>query len=94
MPQDMMDDLLIQGTVTSKSTGLPVEGIKVSAAQSGHFSITNSYGVFLFYTPVTESLVLSFVDIDPNADGNYISRDTVLNHPGDQVVVHMALEEQ
>ena len=93
MPQDMLDDVFIHGKVIDHTTNLPVQGIKVESDISGHNGITDSQGEFAFYTPWIESLKLTIEDTDLDSDGSYISQDTVLLNPEDEIVLNIALEE-
>ena len=93
MPQDMQDDVFIQGKVINHTTNSPIQGIKVESYISGHNGITDSQGEFAFYTPWIESLKLTIEDTDLEADGSYISKDTVLLNPEHEIVLNIALEE-
>jgi len=93
MPQDMLDDVFIQGKVLSSTTNLPLYGIKVESDYEENYVITNSQGEFAFYTPWSDSLKLSIMDTDPESDGNYISKDTILINPGQEVFLNITLEE-
>jgi putative lipoprotein (rSAM/lipoprotein system) len=94
MPQDMMDDFLVEGKVTSKSTGQPIKDIRVSVEDIGQFVHTNSQGEFGFYTTWRENMTLLFQDVDAAANGSYASRDTMLSDLSDKVFVDIALEEK
>ena len=48
-PQDFGDDLLIEGQVKSKTSGLPIKGIKVSIADKIQYTNTDENGKFSFY---------------------------------------------
>jgi len=93
MPQDWQDDVFIQGKVISSTTNLPVKGIKVESELYEHYGITDSQGVFAFYTPWVESLKLIIEDTDPETDGNYMGKDTVLISPEQEVFLNISLEE-
>lgn len=93
MPQDMQDDLFIQGKIVSSTTSLPLNGIKVVSDLYEHYGITDNQGEFGFYTPWTDSLKLTIEDTDPASDGSYISKDTVLINPGKEVFLNINLEE-
>ena len=93
MPQDMQDDVFIQGKVVSSITNLPLNGIKVESDLYEHYGITDNLGEFAFYTPWIESLKLTIEDTDPESDGSYIAKDTVLINPGQEVVLNITLEE-
>src|SRR5690554_6966910 len=55
-PQDFGLDLLIEGQVKSKTSGLPIKGIKVSVADNMQYTWTNEEGEFSFYTEMLEEL--------------------------------------
>ena len=94
MPQDMQDDIFLEGKVISRTNGLPVKGIKVESDINEHFGITDSQGEFSFYTPWAPSLRLTIEDTDPGSDGDYLSKDTVLVDPNHQVFLNIAIEEK
>jgi hypothetical protein len=94
MPQDMMPDVLVSGKVTSKTTGLPIKGIKVSLDGQDQYVSTTSMGEFSLYTLLMEQMVLRFEDVDAMANGTYASRDTLLTDVGHEVYVEMALDEE
>ncbi len=97
MPQDMQDDLLLEGSVTSKTTGLPIEGIKVNVKETGQSQTTNSEGKFSLYAPWMESMTLQFQDVDGNENGFYADSDTVLTDlipDSEPLTVDITLEEK
>ena len=50
---DMSYDVKLTGTVTSKTTNLPIQGIKVTVNDDGYnFGITDEKGKFDFYTSI------------------------------------------
>ena len=93
MPQDMQDDLFIQGKVISRTTSLPIEGIKVESDIYEHYGVTDKRGKFAFHTPWVESLRLTIEDTDPESAGSYVSKDTVLPNPEHELFLNIALEE-
>lgn len=93
MPQDWQDDPFIHGKIVSSTTNLPLNGIKVESDLYEHYGITNSLGEFSFYTPCIESLKLTIEETDPESDGSYMSKDTVLINPGQEVFLNITLEE-
>jgi len=93
MPQDMQDDVFIQGKIVSRTTSQPLRGIKVESELDEHFGITNGQGEFSFYTPWIESLKLTIEDTDLESDGSYNSKDTVLSYPEHEVFLNIKLEE-
>ncbi len=93
-PQDIGFDLLIEGQVVSKTSGLPINGIKVSVANNMQYEITDEEGKFMFYTEKLEGLTLQFQDIDSTQNGHYIDKDTVLTDMSENVYLDIALEEK
>ena len=93
-PQDIKPDLLLEGQVKSKTSGLPIKGIKVSVAENMQYELTNDEGKFSFYTEMLEELTLQFQDIDSTQNGLYIEKDTVLTDLSEKVFLDIALEEK
>ena len=76
--QDFGNDYLIEGQVKSKTTDLPIKGIKVSVADDHQYVITDSLGNFRFYTEMHDEITVKFQDIDSTLNGQYLNKDTVL----------------
>jgi hypothetical protein len=93
-PQDFGLDLLIEGQVKSKVSGIPIKGIKVSVADNMQYEITDENGNFSFYTEMLEDLTLQFQDIDSIQNGLYINKDTVLTDISEKVYLDIMLEEK
>ncbi len=93
-PQDFGLDLLLEGQVKSKTSGLPINGIKVSVAENMQYELTDEEGKFSFYTEMLEGLTLKFQDIDSTQNGLYIEKDTVLTDLSETVYLDIALEEK
>lgn len=93
-PQDFGLDLLIEGQLNSKTSGLPIEGIKVSVADNIQYELTNKDGKFSFYTEMLDSLTLQFQDIDSTQNGLFADKDTVLTQINESVTLDIALEEK
>ncbi len=94
MPQDMMDDLLVEGKVTSKSTGLPIEGIRVTDKDHGQYQFTDDEGGFSFYTTFSDRITLLFEDVDSESNGSFANRDTVIDDHDQQLFVDIAMEDK
>lgn len=92
-PQDFGLDLLVEGQVKSKTSGLPIKGIKVSVADNMQYEMTDENGRFSFYTAMLDGLKIQFEDIDLEQNGLYIDKDTVLNNESDRVFLDILLEE-
>lgn len=93
-PQDFGHDLLVEGQVKSKTSGLPIKGIKVSVADNMQYEITNKEGKFSFYTEMLEGLTLQIQDIDSSQNGQYADKDTVLTELSEKVYLDIVLEEK
>lgn len=93
-PQDFGLDLLIQGQVKSKTSGLPIKGIKVSVADNIQCELTDEEGKFSLYTEMLEGLKLQFQDIDSTQNGLYADKDTVLTDLSKNVYLNIILEEK
>ncbi|MDR2511615.1 MAG: hypothetical protein LBC89_04040 [Bacteroidales bacterium] len=51
MPEDLYEDVLINGCVKSKNGNLPIKGIKVQIHESEYGDFTDENGNFSFYSP-------------------------------------------
>lgn len=92
--QDFGMDVLIEGHVKSKTSEIPIEGIKVSVVENMQYEITNENGEFSFYTEILPNLTLQFSDIDSIQNGFYSSKDTVLVEPTEKVYLDIRLEDK
>ncbi|MDY0199401.1 MAG: hypothetical protein RBR40_00295 [Tenuifilaceae bacterium] len=92
-PQDFGLDILLEGQVKSKSTGLPIQGIKVSVEKNIQYEFTDENGRFSFYTEILDSLKLQFEDVDEILNGAYTTKDTVLTDITERVYLDVLLEE-
>jgi hypothetical protein len=93
-PQDFGLDLLIEGQVKSKSSGLPIKGVKVSVVENMQYELTDEEGKFSFYTEMLEGLTLQFQDVDSIQNGLYAAKDTVLSDLSENIYLEIALEEK
>lgn len=87
-------DLYIAGQVNSKSSGLPIKGIKVSIENSPQYTYTDDEGNFSFYTEKRNSTKVQFEDIDFAENGLYLKKDTVLTAVDkEEIYLQIELEE-
>lgn len=77
-PQDLGYDLLIEGKVISKNTGLPVKGIKISVADGPQYVNSDNEGNFGFYTFAQDDIKLTFGALTALKTVNLSKKDTVL----------------
>ena len=72
---DCYYDVKLTGTVTSKTTNLPIKGIKVIVNDENHnIGITDKNGKFDFYVGITcsdEQVSVRFCDIDGIENGHF-----------------------
>ncbi len=100
-PQDFGSDLLIEGEVKAKSTGLPIKGIRVSIADNVQYTNTDDNGKFSFYIERSKSLNFKFSDIDANQNSQFTKKntlltinDSVLNSAQPKVFLNVELENK
>lgn len=93
-PQDFGTDMLIEGKVTSKTTGLPIKGIKVSIANNVQYTSTDEKGSFSFYTGTMDNPKIIFEDIDSTENKSFANKDTVLTSRQKHYFLDIALEER
>jgi len=109
VPHDDFYDVRFTGTVTSKTTNLPIKGIKVTVNDESHnIGITDAEGKFDFYAGVPnwefdgndvhykpDSVSIHFRDIDGIENG-FFRDTTIIIDPAhkDEVRINVELEEQ
>jgi len=77
-PQDIGQDLLIEGKVTSKTTGLPIKGIKVSFDQRVQYANTDENGKFSLYIDIVQHANIKFTDVDSTKNIWFSNKDTLI----------------
>jgi len=92
-PQDYGLDVLVEGQVLSGTTGLPIEGIKVSVADNIQYEFTNSSGMFSFYAEKHNQITLKFEDIDLAQNSSFANRNTLLSNASDEVYLNIVMDE-
>jgi hypothetical protein len=75
---DIRDDLYFQGSVKSKTTNLPIGGIKVSVENQPQYILTDSTGLFKIYAALAPEYKLKFEDIDFAGNGSFLPKDTII----------------
>jgi putative lipoprotein (rSAM/lipoprotein system) len=75
---DMVRDILVHGTVTSKVNNQPIPGIKVSIDNDYLSVLTDTSGKFEMYAMRASEYKLLFQDVDSITNGNFKEKDTVL----------------
>jgi len=92
--QDFQHDIEVRGKVTSKASGMPIQGVKVSMASNSQYEHTDQMGFFTLYTEATDILTIRFEDIDAEENGSYANRDTVLSDIWEHVYLDIEMEEK
>lgn len=94
-PQDNGLDIHVVGQVKSKTSGLPLKGIKVSVTHNLQHEITNENGEFSFYTEFRDSLSFQFQDVDSIQNSQYADKDTLLTGIADsRLFLDIMMEEK
>jgi hypothetical protein len=93
-PQDMKNDIFIEGKVKSKTSGEPLNGIKVLIADKMQYEYTNDEGKFSLYTEIANSYKIKFQDVDSTLNGSFIEQDTILTKINKSVYLDIALPEK
>lgn len=92
-PQDFGLDLLLEGQIKSTTTGLPIEGIKISVSENLQYEISDENGNFSLYTERLENLKVQFEDVDAEENGKYIIKDTILKDVSEKIFLDIKLED-
>ena len=103
-PYDFGYDIKVTGTVKSKTTHLPIKGIKVSRQNSSTHGITDKNGNFSFYTFINDGryvndstylpedgIPILFADIDGIENGHFADT-TILISPAHKQEVRINVE--
>ena len=91
-------DVKLTGTVTSKTTNLPIKGIKVSVGEDGfNYGYTDENGKFDFYASFEmyqDGVNIHFVDVDGVDNGHFAGKTiSVDSECKDEVKINMELDE-
>jgi len=93
-PQDLIPDVRIHGKVLSKTSGLPIPGIRISVADQMQHYFSGDEGGFSFYSVLSEIMTLRFEDVDSTENGYFADREAVLRDFDNDVYLEMELEEK
>jgi hypothetical protein len=85
-------DVLLQGTVRSKTTHQPIAGIKVSVGELLRYEITDSQGKFKIYTASNTVYIIKFEDIDSTKNGAFVSKDTIVRNVDETTCLNVSLD--
>lgn len=93
-PQDFGYDILVEGKVTAKTTGLAIPGIKVVVGDNIQFTLTNEEGYFSFYTISDTQIPIRFQDIDRELNGSFGDKEIIVSAVEDRVYLNVDLQEE
>lgn len=93
-PQDFGMDILIEGQVKSKTSGLPIKGIKVSVEESIQYDLTDDQGRFSFYAEQGDRLKIRFEDVDSDQYGAFVNKDTIPAITDKKVYLNIVLDSK
>jgi hypothetical protein len=93
--EDFGMDVFVKGIVVSKTSGLPIKGIKVSVPNLMQYVLSSEDGFFSFYTASDSKIQIVFEDIDSNENGLYAKKDTIITNLPDnkEIALTIQLEE-
>jgi hypothetical protein len=100
---DCSYDMHLSGKVLSKTTQLPVKGIKVSVANSSNYAITDENGLFDFYACIRnyeesaspDNIPVLFKDIDDSESDSFSDKEIFVDINGQsEVKINVELEER
>lgn len=90
-PQAVGNDFLVEGCVTSRSTGEPVQHMRVGIDGESQHQYTDAEGKFSFYTVKRSDLRLVVEDIDNTDNGNYNAADTLIAADGNRIYLDISV---
>ena len=99
MPNDMYCDFKLTGTVTSKTTNLPIKGIKVVVDKGLNYGFTDENGKFNFYASFPDcnaqnDVNIHFLDVDGVENGSFADKTTIVQPARkDEVEINVELDE-
>ncbi len=93
-PRDFGQDVMIEGIVKAKKTNLPIMGIKVSIENQPQYEFSDSSGKFKIYASFASAYKLTFADIDAVKNGDFLSKDTVIQVIKDSVYLNIVMNEK
>jgi hypothetical protein len=85
-------DVYFQGLVKSKSTNLPIPGIKVSIENQPQYIFTDNQGSFRIYAATALEYKLKFEDIDSTTNGYFLPKDTLLKTDDKSAFLNILLD--
>jgi hypothetical protein len=90
-PKDFGLDVRFFGVVKSKSTNMPIPGIKVSLLVQPQYEITDTAGKFMIDVSKAPEYTFIFEDIDSTKNGTFMTKDTVIKTVG---ILNISLDDK
>jgi len=97
MGPDMYCDIKLTGTVMSKTTNSPIQGIKVTVNNESHnMGFTDENGQFEFYASIERTdFKIHFLDIDGVENGSFCGKTITIEATcRDEIKLNIELEEK
>jgi hypothetical protein len=91
-PKDFGMDVNIQGYVKSRSTGLPISGIKVSIENQPQYEMTDNSGKFYIYASLASVYKVRFEDVDSATNGSFLPKDTLVTIVDKSLIFNVYLD--
>ena len=91
-PEDFVTDVFFEGVVKSKTTNLPIPGIKVTIVNQPQTDLTDNTGKFQIYTVKETEYTFRFEDVDANENGSFLTKDTVITYTGNSNILNVKLD--
>ena len=105
---DRYYDVKLTGTVKSKTTNLPINGIKISVNEGYNYGFTDENGNFNFYAGVPDwnyerdgvnytpdKVNIHFLDIDGTKNGHFADTTIIINRVRqNEVIINVELREK
>jgi len=103
-----LSDVKLTGSVTSKTTNMPINGIKISVNEGYNYGFTDENGKFDFYAGIPDwnyekdgvyytpgSVKVHFLDIDGIENGNFADTTIVVSRKNlNEVIINVELREK
>ena len=96
---DRYHDVKLTGTVTSKTTNLPIKGIKIAVNDGLNYTYSDENGKFDFFASNIDlysqsKMNVHFLDIDGIENGHFADLTKVIDHAGkNEVKIDVKLED-
>ncbi|MDR2814712.1 MAG: carboxypeptidase-like regulatory domain-containing protein [Prevotellaceae bacterium] len=91
-PQDLGEDVLITGVVSSRQTDEPIPNIKVSVENQPQYEFTDDNGRFSVYALRDSACKVRFEDVDSAQNGTFLPKDTIVEALSERIALNVSLD--